>query len=91
MWPLKFKERPAGHLSALGGRSSGMRPLQGHANVLEERGAHTRAASSPDTAADFQLTPICNQRTSHNSKRHVSPLRLIFTLMKNVHRKFKEQ
>lgn len=81
MGSLKFKGRLAGLPSALGGRSSGMRPLQGHADVPGERGTHTRRApslghralSAPSTA-DFQLTPMCNQRTSfHDSKNHVSP------------------
>lgn len=81
MGSLKFKGRLAGLPSALGGRSSGMRPLQGHADVPGERGTHTRRASSPGhralsapSTADFQLTPMCNQRTSfHDSKNHVSP------------------
>lgn len=81
MGSLKFKGRLAGLPSALGGRSSGMRPLQGHADVPGERGTHTRRASSPGhralsapSTADFQLTPMCNQGTSfHDSKNHVSP------------------
>lgn len=81
MGSLKFKGRLAGLPSALGGRSSGMRPLQGHADAPGERGTHTRRASSLGhralsalATADFQLTPMCNQRTSfHDSKNHVSP------------------
>lgn len=81
MGSLKFKGRLAGLPSALGGRSSGLRPLQGHADVPGERGTHTRRAPSPGhralsapSTADFQLTPMCNQGTSfHDPKNHVSP------------------